>query len=69
MKSYHQTMQNRTIFIFDDVVSTTLCEIISVSVVTIIWIASIYVYLTYTKIPKQLIRDNANFIVLFEQGT
>lgn len=60
--------RRNSVFIFDDVVcdkQNVMREYFSMGRHNNI--DSFYLCQTYTKIPKQLVRDNANLIVLFEQ--
>uniref|UniRef100_UPI001C8F977A hypothetical protein n=1 Tax=Klebsiella pneumoniae TaxID=573 RepID=UPI001C8F977A len=57
-----------SIFIFDDVSCENQCIIKTFfSLGRHNHIDSIYIGQTYSKIPKQLIRDNVNFLIVFKQ--
>lgn len=60
--------QNNSIIIFDDIVNDSQDKIRQYfSMGRHKGIDAIYLCQTYTKIPKQLIRDNCNLIVIFRQ--
>lgn len=63
-----QTVQSDSVFIFDDVASEKQDKIRNYFCMgRHNSIDSFYLCQTYSKIPKQLVRDNANMLILFKQ--
>ena len=63
-------VENDSIIVFDDIKRDKLCDKnieLFFSMGRHKGLSCFYLCQTYSKIPKQLVRDNANFIILFKQ--
>jgi len=63
-------VENDSIIVFDDIKRDTICDKNIEQFYSMgrhKGLSCFYLCQTYSKIPKQLVRDNANFIILFKQ--